>query len=134
MEPRLFYDGGCALCHWGVRFVARHDRGRPPIRFSPIGGESYERLLVEAGRPELPDSMVVLTEEGELLLRSTAARYLARRAGGLWRLIGAMSGILPQGARDALYDAVARRRQRWFGRTEAVCPTMPPALRERFDP
>ncbi len=70
MEPRLFYDGGCALCHRAVRFAVRHDRGRPPVRFSPIGGESFERMLTAAGRPELPDSLLLLAPDGELLMRS----------------------------------------------------------------
>lgn len=134
MEPRLFYDGHCALCHGAVRFVVRHDRSRPPIRFSPLGGESFVRLVAARGHPELPDSLLVLTPGDELLMRSQAVRYLARRAGGVWRLAAALSGLLPRGLRDLLYDAVARRRRRWFGRTDEVCPMMPAGLRERFDP
>ncbi len=134
MDPRLFYDGGCPLCHRAVRFAVRRDRCRPPMRFSPLGGRSFERLLEDRGRPALPDSLVVLTATGELLARSEAARYLARRAGGGWRLIAKLSGLVPRAARDALYDGVARRRRRWFGRTEEVCPVLPPGLRDRFDP
>jgi len=134
VEPRLFYDGHCALCHRAARFVVRHDRGLPPVRLSPIGGESFARMVAAGGRPELPDSMVVLTPDGELLVRSEAVRYLARRAGGVWSLLARLSGILPRAARDAVYDFVARRRRRWFGRTEEVCPVLPPRLRGRFDP
>ena len=71
---------------------------------------------------------------GELLVRSEAARYLARRAGGGWRLVAFVAGLVPRVARDALYDFVARRRRRWFGRTEEICPVLPPELRRRFDP
>jgi predicted DCC family thiol-disulfide oxidoreductase YuxK len=134
VEPRLFYDGQCALCHGAVRFVLRHDRGRPPVHFSPIGGESFERTLTARDRSELPDSLLVLTPSGELLVRSAAVRYLARRAGGVWRLVAIVGGLLPRAARDALYDAVASRRRRWFGRTEQVCPVLPSRLRARFDP
>ncbi len=134
MESRLFYDGHCALCHGAVRFVVRHDRGRPPVRFSPIGGESFERMLAARGRPELPDSLLVLTPDDELLTRSRAALYLARRAGGPWRLLAWLGGLLPRTWRDGLYDAIARRRRRWFGRTDEVCPLLPPGLRDRFDP
>ena len=134
MEPRLFYDGHCALCHRAVRFVVRHDRGLPPVRLSPIGGETFARMVAAGDRPEVPDSLLVLTPSGQLLVRSEAARYLARRAGGVWRLMAVLAGLLPRAARDLLYDGVARRRQRWFGRTEEVCPVLPPRLRGRFDP
>ncbi len=134
MEPRLFYDGRCALCHKAVRLAVRHDRGRPPVRFAPIGGPSFERLLASLGRPELPDSLLVLTASGELLVRSEAALYLARRAGSPWRLVALLAGLVPRAVRDSLYDFVAGRRRRWFGRTEEICPVMPPELRQRFDP
>lgn len=134
MGPRLFYDGQCGLCHGAVRFVVRRDRGRPPVRFSPLGGATYERLLAARGRPELPDSLLVLLPGGELLTRSDGALYLLRRAGGVWRPAALVAGLVPRAARDAVYDAVARRRRRWFGRVEEVCPVLPPGLRERFDP
>ena len=134
MNPRLFYDGGCALCHGAVRFVVRRDRGRPPVRFSPLGGESFARAMEGRGRLELPDSLVVVTEADELLVRSEAALYLARRAGGPWRALAMLARWVPRLARDAVYDFVARRRRRWFGSTREVCPVLPPALRSRFDP
>lgn len=134
MEPRLFYDGHCALCHGAVGFFVRRDRGRPPLRFSPIGGESFERLLTAQGRSELPDSLLVMTADGELLTRSDGVLYLARRAGGVWRLLGRLGRLVPRRLRDAVYDAVARRRRRWFGRRDEACPLLPPRLRDRFDP
>jgi predicted DCC family thiol-disulfide oxidoreductase YuxK len=134
VEARLFYDGRCALCHGAVRFVVRHDRGQPPVRFSPIGGESFERVLAAGDLSELPDSLLVLTPDGELLVRSAAALYLLLRAGGIWRLSARLARVLPRVLRDALYDAVARRRRRWFGRTDEVCPVLPSRLRDRFDP
>lgn len=134
MEPRLFYDGDCALCHWSVRFAVRRDRCLPALRFSPIGGESFERMMAAAGRPELPDSLLLLTPSGELLVKSAAVLFLARRAGGVMRIAAFFGGLVPRFVRDALYDAIARRRRRWFGRTEQACPILPPALRRRFDP
>ena len=117
-----------------MRFAVRRDRGRPPVRFSPLGGDSFERMMEAKGRPELPDSLVVVTGAGELLLRSDAALYLGRRAGGAWKAAAAVAGLVPRALRDAAYDFIARRRRRWFGRAEAVCPVLPPALRDRFDP
>jgi predicted DCC family thiol-disulfide oxidoreductase YuxK len=134
VETRLFYDGHCALCHGAVRFVVRRDREAPPVRFAPIGGETFELLLAARGRPELPDSLLVETADGELLVRSEAVRHLARRAGGAWRVLASLAGLLPRAVRDALYDFVAARRRRWFGGTQQACPLLPAELRGRFDP
>lgn len=134
MTTRLYYDGHCALCHRAVRFVVRRDRGQPPVRFAPIGGERFERMRAARGTPELPDSLLVETDDGELLVRSAAALHLARRAGGPWRAAAFAAALVPRVLRDAVYDFVARHRRRWFGRTEEVCPVMPETLRRRFDP
>jgi predicted DCC family thiol-disulfide oxidoreductase YuxK len=40
----------------------------------------------------------------------------------------------PRSLRDRTYDLVARLRGRFFGRPEAVCPTVDRELRKRFDP
>ena len=134
MEPRLYYDGNCALCHGALRCALRRDRGEPPFRFAPIGGERYERMMAARGRPELPDSLLLETPGGELLVRSEAVLYLMRRMGAPWRLLALLSRVVPRALRDALYDFIARRRRRWFGGTEELCPLLPERLRERFDP
>ena len=134
MKPRLYYDGGCALCHGAVRFAVSRDRGRPPVRFAPIGGESFERMVAARGRSALPDSLLVETAGGELLVRSEAVLHLLRRMSLPWRLAARLCRIVPRAIRDVVYDVVARHRRRWFGRAEEVCPVLPDRLRERFDP
>ncbi len=134
LPPRLFYDGHCALCHRAVRLVLQRDRRRPPVLISPIGGEAYSRLVPDHSRESLPDSVVVLTPDGGLLVRSQAALYLMRRLSGAWRILAALGALVPRRLGDRLYDAVARRRRRWFGTTDEVCPALPPALRGRFEP
>jgi predicted DCC family thiol-disulfide oxidoreductase YuxK len=129
----LFYDGGCGLCHRSVRFVAARDAaGR--FRFAPLGGETFRALVPEAERPGLPDSIVVRRDDGALLVRSDAALHVLRRLGGRWRAVAAALAVLPHAVRDALYDAVARRRRRWFARPGEACPLVPPHLRARFAP
>jgi predicted DCC family thiol-disulfide oxidoreductase YuxK len=55
---------------------------------------------------------------------------VARTLGGAWRLLGVF-GLLPGGLRDRLYDALARRRYRFFGRHDA-CVLPRPEWRARF--
>lgn len=127
----MFYDGGCGLCHWSVRQAAAIDR-RGDFLFAPIGGETF-RARVAAGT-ELPDSIVLLNESGELLTRSAAVIHLLRRSGGPWSIAAAIAWLIPRPLRDWLYDRIAAARQRWFAKPADVCPVMPPELRRRFLP
>lgn len=122
----LFYDGGCGLCRRSVRFVARRDRsGR--IRFAPLGGEAFRRLLPEAFRGGLPDSLLVRTPEGGLLARAGALIHLLGRMGPGWRLAALLLAWIPAGLRDGAYDWVARHRGR------ATCAWRPPEADPRFE-
>ena len=128
----LFYDGSCGLCHAAVRFNLAEDRGGS-LRFAPIQGESYRTGLGEEDRKRLPDSIVVRTASGRLLVRSAAVRHILRRLGGIWRLAATISALVPALFADRAYDIVAAVRYRVFGRVEQACPVLPPRLRERFD-
>ena len=130
----LFYDGHCALCHGTVKFVLKHDRSSGAFRFAPLQGSTFSSLVAPGERSSLPDSMVVRTEQGSLLVRSDALIHILRRLGGGWRLLGELIAVVPQGIRNRGYDFVARIRYRVFGRREDLCPVAPPAWRARFDP
>jgi predicted DCC family thiol-disulfide oxidoreductase YuxK len=129
----VFYDGHCGLCHRAVRFVMAEDRAGEAFRFAPLQGETFRALVPAAKRANLPDSVVVRTSDGELLVRSSAFIHIFRRLGGGWRVLVAVLGVVPRGLRDAAYDLVARVRYRIFGRREDVCPIVPAELRKRFD-
>jgi predicted DCC family thiol-disulfide oxidoreductase YuxK len=129
----LFYDGGCGLCHRAVRFVLAADRDGERFRFAPLGGVTFRATVTPEEAASLPDSLVLRRADGVLLVRSAAVLHVLRRLGGPWRALGALLGALPVGLRDRAYDAVARRRKRWFRSPEASCPVLPPRLRARFD-
>jgi predicted DCC family thiol-disulfide oxidoreductase YuxK len=130
---RIFFDGQCGLCHRAIRFVLAEDLFGTAFRFAPLAGESFETAVPAEKRAELPDSVVVLTADGDLLVRSTAALYIMRRLGGVWRLVGAAALLIPQSVRDYLYDCVAAARKRLFRAESGACPIMPAHLRARFD-
>jgi predicted DCC family thiol-disulfide oxidoreductase YuxK len=129
----LFYDGHCGLCHRAVKFVLKHDRDGRAFRFAPLQGETFLARVGTERRVGLPDSMVVLTRDGELLVRSAAFLYIFRRLGGGWRVLAAILSVVPRGLRDFVYDFIARIRYRVFGRRDDLCPIVPAELRGRFD-
>ena len=129
----VFYDGTCGLCHRTVRFAIAHDRDGRHFRFAPLGGEAFSRLVPEAQRTGLPDSMVVLTPGGALLVRSVGVIHILERIGGPWRLLGRLLALVPQGILDLGYDGIARVRHRLFRRPTDACPVTTPELRGRFE-
>jgi predicted DCC family thiol-disulfide oxidoreductase YuxK len=129
-----FYDGHCGLCHRAVRFVLAEDSLGTAFRFAPLQGETFAARVAAERRAGLPDSIVVETAEGALLVRSSAFLHILRRLGGGWRMLAAILAAIPRPVRDAAYDFVARIRYSIFGRRDDVCPIVPPDLRARFDP
>jgi len=134
-EPgMLFYDGHCGLCHRAVKFVLRHDAEGRAFRFAPLQGTTFQALVLPDRRAGLPDSIVVLTRDGALLVRSDAFLHIFRELGGGWSVLAGILKIIPRVVRDAVYDFIARIRYRVFGQPDDVCPIVPPDLRARFDP
>ena len=130
----LFYDGSCGLCHRAVRFLLAEDAAGQRFGFAPLDGATFRARVPERRRQGLPDSLVLLTEESDLLTRSAGVLRILARLGGLWRLLGALARLVPAAARDAAYDLVARVRHRLFARPEQACPIAADHLQARFLP
>jgi len=130
----IFYDGHCGLCHGVVRFVLARDTTGEKFRFAPLQGDSFARAAGGITDGDRPDSVYLRTRDGTLLVKSNAVLYVLRRLGGGWRVAGIVFSLLPRAVRDAGYDLVARLRRRLFGTPDTLCPLVPDALRDRFDP
>ncbi|MCZ6785759.1 MAG: DCC1-like thiol-disulfide oxidoreductase family protein [Planctomycetota bacterium] len=131
-KATMFYDGECALCHGGVRFILAEDRF-DSILFVPLQSEIFRERVTATERERMGDTIVFETETGELLSRSTAIVYMLGRLGGLWRIAGVLLRLIPRPLRELAYDLVARTRYRVFGRKKEHCPIIPPELRSRFE-
>ena len=133
-EPAtLFYDGDCGLCHRAVRFVLAEDRDGRAFRFAPLASEAFLAALPAPERAALPDSLVVRTSGGRVLVRTAAVREIGTRLGGIWRALALASRGLPERLLDRGYDRIARLRKRIFARPTEACPRVPAELRRRFD-
>lgn len=63
------------------------------------------------------------TDKAYAVTRSDAVLFVARELGWPWNLTLA-GGVLPRPLRNGMYDAIARRRYRFFGRYEqCLIPT-----------
>ena len=127
----LFYDGHCGMCHGFVRFLLAKDRARRFV-FAPLQGDTFAAMVPEAVRATLPDSMVIRTADGRLLVRSAAALHVLDAVGGGWRTLAALLRLVPRPILDAAYRGVAAIRHRLGPPPPSTCPLVPAELRERF--
>lgn len=127
----LFFDGHCGLCDGLVTWLAAHDRSRR-LRFAPLQGETAAAHLPADLRHGDLRTVVYEDATGRHERSSAVLRALAVLGGG-WRLVAAIAWVVPRPLRDALYDAIARRRRQWFGR-RADCRMPAPEERDRFLP
>ena len=129
MTGTILFDGVCNLCNGFVRFVIARDPAAR-FRFAALTSPAAIEALRRAGAaPPVPDS-IVLIEDGKAYFRSDAALRIARRLRFPWPAACALA-LVPRALRDGLYDVIAARRYRWFGRREA-CMVPTPELRGRF--
>lgn len=126
--PILLFDGVCNLCDATVQFIIDHD-AKSQFRFAALQSQVARRLLEERGAPapeELPDSVVLLDDQG-VHLRSDAALRTVRRLRFPYPFLF-LFVLIPRFLRDPAYEWIARNRYRWFGR-QTVCRV--PTIEER---
>jgi predicted DCC family thiol-disulfide oxidoreductase YuxK len=125
----ILFDGVCNLCNGFVQFViARDPHAR--FRFAALSSDAAQSLLRDAGvHTPIPDTMV-LVQDGRVYFRSDAPLRIARRLTFPWPLASVFL-IVPRFARDRVYDYIAARRYKWFGRRD-ICMIPTPELRQRF--
>lgn len=117
----VLYDGDCGLCARVVQFVLprdRHDR----FRFAALQSDFGRSILERHGmKTDAYDTFVVVeapnTPGERLHLRSDGGLRLLSGLGGAWSLTAALR-IVPRIVRDAVYDFIAKRRLRFFGRAD----------------
>ncbi len=127
--PVVLFDGVCNLCNRSVQFIIRRDR-KKMIRFASLQGKTGQSLLQKFGLPVNDLHSFVLIENGHVYRRSSAALKTARHLDGGWKLLYGFM-IIPPFIRDAVYNIIARKRYKWFGKREE-CMLPAPELKERF--
>ncbi len=124
----VLFDGVCNFCNGSVNFIIRNDPDKK-FKFAALQSEVGTEQKEKFGIGDDVDS-VVLIEDGEAYMHSTAALKIARGLGGIWSLAYVFI-IVPAFIRDAAYKLFAANRYKIFGRQDA-CMLPTPDVRERF--
>lgn len=132
----MLFDGVCNLCSGVVRFIVARDRA-DVFRFTSLQSDVGKQLLRDhgvdlgsAGASASDPDTVVLLDHGRAYIRSTAILRIGRRL-PRYGIVSALGLLWPRVVRDLVYDFVAKRRYRWFGKKD-VCMVPTPELRARF--
>jgi predicted DCC family thiol-disulfide oxidoreductase YuxK len=125
----VLFDGTCAFCEGAVVFIAKRD----PAGFFRFGASQTAegRVLIEQfGLSDEASRSLILIEDGEVYLRSTAALRIAARLTWPWSWARVLLAV-PRFVRDAVYRFVSTVRYRIAGRSNA-CEIPPPEIRGRL--
>ena len=127
--PILFFDGVCNLCSATVQFVIARERMQT-LRFASLQSATAARLLPPLGVDPSALESLVLLQDGQVSVRSTAALLTARHLRAPWSWLAVFLTV-PRVLRDVVYGAIAVNRYRLFGRQDA-CWLPSPTLKARF--
>lgn len=120
----LFYDQDCGFCNaWVSFFLKRNTQGR--LRFAPLQGRTARELFRgTASEPLLQNlnTLIVRTDSGDILLRSSAALYLFSLCPAPWKWFWHLRYV-PRVLRDGVYRLVSYTRKLWWSSTYCVVPT-----------
>ena len=128
MAGVILFDGTCAFCERSVRFIAARDHGY--FKFGASQNPEGRALLAQYGTDRESARSIILIEDGEVSLRSTATLKIARHMTAPWRW-AAILLVIPAPLRDAVYRVVAAVRHRIAGQSNA-CEVPPPEIRARL--
>jgi predicted DCC family thiol-disulfide oxidoreductase YuxK len=125
----VLFDGVCNLCNGIVKFVIARDK-KEVFKFAALQSEGGQALLEKHHLPTSDLDTFVFFVGANYYTKSTAALYVLKNLGGMWRLMFVFIW-LPCSFRDWLYVRIAKSRYRFFGKT-AHCMVPTPEIRARF--
>lgn len=115
-NPVIIFDGVCNLCNGAVAFIIKRDHSEK-FSFAPIQSSAAKTLISKLNIPEDTFDSILLIENTEYYIKSTAALRICKKLSSIWPLVSVLI-IIPRPIRDYFYDIVARNRYRWYGKRE----------------
>ena len=117
----ICFDGHCLLCNSWVDFLIKRDR-KDVFTFTSLQSNGGRNVLLSHGYSESNleslDSIVALNA-GQVSMRSDAVIEILVALGGIYKLARFLK-LIPSSFRNLVYNTVAKRRYRWFGRRD-IC-------------
>jgi predicted DCC family thiol-disulfide oxidoreductase YuxK len=128
-QPILLFDGECGFCNRTVQFFLRRENKKRSMRFAPLESEEGKELRRYFGISDHVDSLILIRDHSAYI-KSCAALRMTLYMKGAWPL-AMVFVIIPPFLRNMVYDFIARRRMKLFGRMES-CALLKKEDRTRF--
>lgn len=125
----ILFDGVCNLCNKAVQFIIQKDPVKK-FRFASLQSKGGQLLLEQLGVPSESFDSLIYIKDSKFYVRSTAVLMILRRLSSGWKFFYCFI-IIPRFLRDIGYDYIAKRRYRFFGKSE-FCMMPVPEYLERF--
>ncbi len=127
--PVLLFDGHCHLCSGAVRFIIKHE-AKPVLLFAPLQSSFALQRLREPDAINRAGKSIVIVEHDRIYEMSDAAIRTCSYLRFPWRMLTVFR-FIPRSLRDLAYNFIAKRRYKWFGRSEQ-CWLPDQSLQSRF--
>ncbi|MDO9000270.1 thiol-disulfide oxidoreductase DCC family protein [Sediminibacterium sp.] len=127
-QPILLFDGECGFCNRSLLYFINHEKNKT-MHFAPLKSKTGKELLAYFEIEAKTDS-VILIRDHSAYIKSCAVLRLMPYMKGLWPLM-IVFVIIPPFIRNFIYDMIAKRRMKFFGRVDN-CALLPKEDRDRF--
>jgi len=127
-QPILLFDGECGFCNRTVQFFLERERNHS-MHFAALESEEGKALKHYFEIDSKVDSLILI-RGNNAYIKSCAALRLAQYMKGGWPLASALV-VIPPFLRNMVYDFIAKRRMKLFGRVDN-CAMLQNEDRKRF--
>jgi predicted DCC family thiol-disulfide oxidoreductase YuxK len=128
-QPILLFDGECGFCNKTVQFFLKNENSQKRMHFAPLESEMGKSLREYFEIDPKIDS-IILIKEHSAYIKSCAALRLAPFMKGLWPAL-IVFVVIPPFLRNIVYDFIAKRRKKIFGRVRS-CELLANEDKKRF--
>src|ERR1035437_1260844 len=115
-NPVLYFDGVCNLCNGVVKFIIKRDK-KAKFKFASLQSVSGQNILKQYNLSIDNLESFILIKDNKFYNKSSAGLMVLKELGGWWKLLYAFI-IIPKPIRDFIYDLIAKRRYKIFGRSD----------------
>tara|TARA_Y100001956_G_scaffold59501_1_gene58942 strand:- start:146 stop:580 length:435 start_codon:yes stop_codon:yes gene_type:complete len=115
----VFYDGYCILCNRTIDFVIKYDK-KEKILFASLQSDyaisTLSKLKYKSENIKNIDNVIYL-QNNIVKIKSDAILSILSDMGGVYHL-SKIFYCIPRFIRNYLYDQIANRRYKWFGKRD----------------
>jgi predicted DCC family thiol-disulfide oxidoreductase YuxK len=126
----IIFDGVCNLCNNTVLKVIKYDKNSVFL-FTALQSDKGKEIINHLGINLSKVDSIILYEPGiSYDIKSTAALKIMQEFKGFW-VLSRLFLMTPEYVRNIVYDFIAKKRYKWFGKREN-CMIPSPELKAKF--